>query len=282
MACYHPVPARQDVPGGAVRLRPPLGTATMLIPCGQCIGCRQARAVEWSRRCCHEASLYERNIFVTLTYDDVWLPADGSLVPRHLQLFIKRLRKAATYDETVVSSGTGVRFFACGEYGESTGRPHYHALLFNCGLNNLYQVGKDLYSSDTLARLWPFGAHKIGTVTGASAGYVAKYQLKSGPQEYCDDDGVVLRKPFLRMSRRPGIGSRWLARYREDLRSGFLVADGSRTRIPRAYLKRLEKDDPSLFEAIAVERAKVRRPLEPERLVAAEVIAKSRLSNRQF
>ena len=35
----------------------------------------------------------------------------------------KRLRDRVGYGR--------FRFYACGEYGETTNRPHYHAILFN-------------------------------------------------------------------------------------------------------------------------------------------------------
>jgi len=63
------------------------------VPCGRCIGCRLERSRQWAMRCVHESSLYDDNCFITLTYDDEFLPAGGTLVKRHFQLFIKRLRK---------------------------------------------------------------------------------------------------------------------------------------------------------------------------------------------
>lgn len=44
------------------------------LPCGQCIGCRLERSRQWAIRCAHEASLYEENCFITLTYRDEDLP----------------------------------------------------------------------------------------------------------------------------------------------------------------------------------------------------------------
>lgn len=285
MPCFHPVPARQDVAGGPIVLHPSCGTATMLVPCGGCLGCRRMRASEWARRCTHEAHEFEYNSFVTLTYDEAHVPAE--LVPDHLRLFIKALRRKARSCEDILTDGSGIRFFACGEYGGTTGRPHYHALLFNCAFSDKYKVAKDLYMSSALASLWKKGEHKIGEVTADSAAYVAKYNCKSGSKEYCDEDGVVLRKPFLRMSRRPGIGSRWLARFHEDLRHGFLVSDGFATRIPRAYLRRLERDNPQLADEIRLCAYARRSELggdgsDPARLAAAELIAKSREGSRSL
>ena len=63
------------------------------VPCGKCIGCRIAKRKEWSLRMLHELTYHPQSSFITLTYDDYNLPSDNSLKKRHLQLFIKRLRK---------------------------------------------------------------------------------------------------------------------------------------------------------------------------------------------
>lgn len=255
-----------------MQLHPPLGTATLRLPCGGCIGCRQMRATEWARRCVHEAGLYDRNVFVTLTYANEHLPSNGGLDPRALQLFMKRLRKRF--------ADTTIRFFACGDYGGITFRPHYHALLFNCDFADKVPVGKDLYSSDTVRDLWPYGDNKIGEVTARSAAYVARYNVKIRRQEWINEDGEILQKPFLRMSRRPGIGAKWLAKYGEDLRNGFLVSDGRPGKVPRSYVRRLESENPFLAEQVQFSAYENRmqlhrRGVEPVNLEAAEKIALS-------
>ena len=92
------------------------------VACGRCIGCRKEYARQWAMRCLHEASLFDENSFVTLTYDDKHLPAGGTLVKRDVQLFLKRLRRKFS-DRTI-------RYFFSGEYGGDTLRPHYHGCLF--------------------------------------------------------------------------------------------------------------------------------------------------------
>lgn len=237
MACYHPIPALRD--GFEVRLHPPLGTANLSVPCGRCLGCREARALQWSYRIMHEAGRHPSNLFITLTYDEAHLPPRGSLVPRDLQLFLKRLRRAVD-GETVLSSDR-VRFFACGEYGSTTFRPHYHLIAFDLDFADKLVAGKDLYQSDKLDKLWGMGACRFGTVTAQSARYVAGYSVKAFGSSYADADGVPLVAPFCRMSRRPGIGSNWLDAFGEDLKFGYLVVEGRKSAVPRAYLRRLEK-----------------------------------------
>ena len=128
------------------------------IPCGKCIGCRLAYSRMWADRCIAEATLHEDNFFVTLTYNDENLPivADPetgeikknihTLDKRDVQLFFKRLRKNYPYENNL-------RFFMAGEYGSTTARPHYHALIFGLKLDDLkiYKkttLGFNLYNSE--------------------------------------------------------------------------------------------------------------------------------------
>lgn len=205
----------------------------------------------WSRRCMHEKSLYSHNCFLTLTYDDSHLPQGGFLRSRDLVLFIKRLRKFGENDSIAILRDPvvrSIRYFACGEYGKRSLRPHYHLLLFNCNFADRYKVGKEYYESPTVARLWSdpkskvsYGTHKIGDVTAASAAYCAKYCVKPGdvPEWVCRETGEVRPLPFVRMSSNPGIGKRWLEQFHDELQSGFLVVDGQRVQIPLYYKRKL-------------------------------------------
>ena len=128
MACFHPVIGfRAKYPNPDSGRTPLVFSARdaadpddpLKIPCGRCIGCRLERSRQWAIRCVHEASLYERNCFITLTFSPEHFPKDRSLNKRDFQLFIKRLRK---------KFGPGVRYFHCGEYGEQ---------CVNCGFNKI-------------------------------------------------------------------------------------------------------------------------------------------------
>ena len=145
---------------------------TLELPCGQCIGCRLERSRQWAMRCLHEASLYDRNAFITLTYDDSHLPPGGSLSYPDFQRFMKRLRRRI---------GSKVRFYAGGEYGEQgTIRPHFHACLFGYDFPDKVffkrsASGDKLYTSKLLESLWPYGISSVGDVTFQSAAYIARY-----------------------------------------------------------------------------------------------------------
>ena len=79
----------------------------LLLPCGQCIGCRIDYSRTWAIRCLHESKLHDENSFLTLTYDDDHLPSDLSLDKTHFQKFMKRLR--SRFPDRVI------RYYHCGE-----------------------------------------------------------------------------------------------------------------------------------------------------------------------
>lgn len=227
------------------------------VPCGRCIGCRLERARQWAIRCMHESELHEQNSFITLTYRPNELiyggNLTGTLVPRHLTLFWKRLRK---------EYGDGIRYFACGEYGDQYNRPHYHAALFGLDFQDKRLLkttanGDNLYTSDSLDSLWTHGDTIIGALTFESASYVARYIMdkKLGNQkEYYEQQGI--EPEFVRMSRRPGLGTGWYDKYRSDLYPhGYAVIRGGiKSSIPRFYNNKYEISHPIQFKKLKLKR----------------------------
>jgi hypothetical protein len=261
MACFSPLTAywrtvnRDGITFDASR------SATKVpfnLPCGRCIGCRMEKARQWGVRCLHEKRMWRDNSYVTLTYNDEFLPPGGTLVLRDVQLFMKRLRKARNSTKS-----NPVRFFLGGEYGEDNGRPHYHALLFNVGFpDRLFYTnnkrGEPLYTSAELQSYWSvdgqtMGHCTIGEVTFDSAVYCAKYALKKvngdlAADYYCvyDEFGECHdRKPeFAVMSRRPGIGKAYYDKYGKEVRAhDSIVVNGREVRPPRYYDLQTESID---------------------------------------
>lgn len=256
------------------------------LPCGRCIGCRLEKARQWGLRCLHEKKMWQDNAYVTLTYDDKFLPDGGTVVVRDLQLFMKRLRKAKNS-----SADNPLRFFAGAEYGEDNGRPHYHLLLFNCSFPDrlhftVNKRGEPLYTSKELTEIWGMGHCTIGEVTFDSAVYCAKYALKKVTGDAAkdfytvyDEDGICYERvpEFALMSRRPGIGSMYYEKFGAEVRAhDSIVVDGKEVRPPRFYDARSEKIDPDSFERFKRKRKRMavlnRADNTPERLRVKETL----------
>lgn len=229
------------------------------VPCGRCIGCRLERSRQNAIRCMHESELHQENSFITLTYRDQDLVLGDNetptLHPRDLQLFLKRLRKAY---------GPGIKFFACGEYGSTTRRPHYHACLFGWDPpdKELYSVHRDnqIFSSTILDNLWTHGDTKVGALTFESAAYVARYVMdkKLGrAAKYYETNG--LHPEFVRMSRRPGIGSAWYDKYESDCfpHDFCVIRGGVKTKPPKYYSNKYELKNPQKYAIIKEARKKM-------------------------
>lgn len=181
-----------------------------LVPCGKCFFCLQRKRADWSFRLLQELKTATSACFLTLTYDDSSVPATG-LCKRDLQLFFKRLRK--------FNSGK-IRYYAVGEYGTLTERPHYHSIVFN------YDRTIDF------SKIWCKGHTFAGSVSAASIHYVTKYVIN----RFGDFKGRD--PPFALMSRKPGIGFLYVdkmsAWHRDDDRM-YVVNGGFKQALPRYY-----------------------------------------------
>lgn len=163
--------------------------------CGQCLPCRINRRRIWTHRMMLESLKHGGSSFITLTYTPEHLPNGATLVPKHCQNFLKRLRTHF--------APLRVRFFAVGEYGDQTFRPHYHLALF--GLSAFQLAGPD-GRGDPLKSLWGMGHVFAGELTKDSAAYVGGYVTKKMTK--ADDSRLGGRYPeFARMSLRPGLGA---------------------------------------------------------------------------
>lgn len=233
MVCYHPIQGYR-APGGQIAFAKRHGYSDLpiSIPCGQCIGCRLEYSRQWAMRILHESSLYRDNVFLTLTYSDDNLPTDASLRLRDWQLFMKRLKKRL--------KGRQIRFFHCGEYGDTTHRPHYHAILFNIDFEDKKHLkttdrGDRIYTSAFLDEVWEQGDCYIGSVTFESAAYCGRYVMKKLTGNRKSEYGS--REPeYCTQSRRPGIGKPWLEKWKTDVfPNDFCVINGKKVKVPKYY-----------------------------------------------
>lgn len=224
------------------------------LPCGVCPSCKLQKARQWSHRCVAESMLHKHNYFVTLTYNDKTLPAGGfapSLRKSDLQKFWKRLR----------SEGFVFRYFACGEYGSTTFRPHYHAIIFGLELPEgdliPYKKTDDglLCSSQTLERVWQLGYVVVGEVNEQTCNYVSRYTVKKSKEDMQRYYDLFEVEPeFICMSRRPGIGHDWFLKHGLDMYHNqwysYKGESGAARLYPTKYwTNMLEELDSEFYEA---------------------------------
>lgn len=247
---------------------------TFSIACGQCMGCRFTNKKHWAARTLHELQRpaypgWDEGepppwgagpcpaSFVTLTYDGDSLPKDWSLKKKHLQNFGKKLRNQVGW----------VRYLAAGEYGDRYLRPHYHMCLVGIDWPDRYvcevKNGKPVYSSRELEELWGHGFVQVGNLNWHTAAYVGGYVMKKldnarAEQKYArlDEKGNWWVTPeYGTMSRRPGLGARWIREFYRDVYPGKpIMVNGIECSPPRYYDQEVKRLDPDLYEETRLAR----------------------------
>lgn len=261
------------------------------IPCGKCVGCRLEYSKQWANRCMLELQYHDSAYFVTLTYNDFAVPksyypdpetgeAQQSLTlsKRDWQLFMKRLRFQHSADN--------LRFFMCGEYGPSTYRPHYHAIIFGLHLDDLVPwkkspQGYQYYLSPSLSKAWSSSVEQkdlfgdsfqspkaelghvlVGEVTWETCAYTARYimkKLKGQEAKFYSD--FNLEPPFVLMSRRPGIARQYFDDHPDMYDYDFIniktPQGGRKMRPPRYYDKLFDIEYPDRLAEIKETRKKM-------------------------
>lgn len=247
------------------------------IPCGQCIECRLQRSRRWADRCMLELGYHESSYFITLTYDNAHIPKNplydeetgevyaenATLVKKDLQDFMKRLRRAYEYK----GYENKLRFFACGEYGSQTLRPHFHLIVFGLKLDDLTLFkrnfnGDNLYNSAFISKLWKKGFSVVGDVTWQSCAYVARYIMKKHLGKDSEFYDIYNIEPeFTLMSRKPGIARQYYDEHKDELFYQDFVSistkDGGKKIFPPPYYEKLFEED--FPEQEVVERKEKRK-----------------------
>ena len=249
------------------------------VPCRHCVGCMLDRSRDWATRCMLEASYHEHNCFITLTYNDDHLPAkreiidtDGviakspynSLQKKDFQNFMKRLRKHL--------EPLKIRFFACGEYGSKTFRPHYHAIIFGYDFPDKVFLksnfrGDKYYISKELQDAWsdpndhkPIGNILVTDISFDTCAYVARYCLKKSDNDMSAFYKIFNVDPeFTLMSRKPGIGRDYYEENKDKIYEDgrIILSDIKGVKIlrpPKYYDKLYDIDSPLEFEEIKEQR----------------------------
>lgn len=230
------------------------GPHLKLMPCRQCILCRLEQSRQTASRLVLELKAHPHAGFLTLTYDDDHLPEGQTLVPRHWTLFAKKLRSRFTEAEL-----GKLKFFGVGEYGEKSGRPHYHAIVYSETPLMVEQVensrtGHPQFIHPEIAEAWTYGMHRVSEVTFESAAYTARYALKKicGPTSDEHYQGRV--KEFVRYPKR--LARAYFEEWVHDIypRDSINLPDRGNFTPPPYYDRLLEKFDPQLLRKIKLRR----------------------------
>lgn len=198
------------------------------IPCGHCIGCVTDYKRQWVDRISCEALYFPEALkyFVTITYDDAHLPE--GLVKKDLQDFIKRLR----FHNDKIVNPLKLKYFACGERGDNSNRPHYHAIFLGLKLDDLRQIGLNNWTSDFLTSLWGKGFVMVQPVEPGSIAYVVGYvekKLEKRNLGLCPDEFNLMSK---------GLGKRYFDEFEQDIYfSDKIRVDGNNRPVPPYFDK---------------------------------------------
>lgn len=222
MYCFHPLIIKD-------KKRP---TLERQVPCGKCPACRRAYQLQWIVRLKEELKHSAAGYFVTLTYED---SAQPSFDKKRCQKFLNRLQHKCKYH------GSKLKYFFISEYGDTTGRPHHHALFFL----DKYIDNFSVY----ISKGWPFGFIQVGDISDRRINYVTQYCLKKRGtanavdwSEYPDELNPSKCK-FISQ----GLGIGYLSDSIRDYHKNGLVtryqSDLLYSKLPRYYLDKIFDDD---------------------------------------
>ena len=189
------------------------------VPCRRCMPCRINNRRAKTARLLLEAKAHVWSTFITLTYDEDQVPVvngeDGapvrSLRRGDVQLLWKRLRHHTSF-----------RYFVVGEYGDKTGRPHYHAAVFGPDPVELAHHARASYG-------WPHGHVDVRLLEVHSAAYISGYTIKKMTRRGDGRLDGAQEPEFMRQSVRPVIGTsrtvlEWLVKLHHTAGGAALLA----------------------------------------------------------
>lgn len=262
------------------------------IPCGKCIGCRMTAAQDKTTRIMLEAERHKHNYFITLTYDDIYLPMirhteerilystgeylgkfeiiEPTLEKNALQDFLKRYREffRRNYGED------GIKFFYAAEYGDTTKRPHYHLIIMqdveipDLLRHSKSKTGYEMYNSGIVEKFWEKGFAPIEIANYANIAYTARYVLKKAITKWDDQDKRI--KEYTNMSRRPGLAS--------DIDYKKFYQKGDKIYLPTPSGTKIVKPPKYFDEKLKLEDKIMHDLIKEQRLDAAEETFKRKMS----
>lgn len=150
-----------------------------------------------------------------------------------IQDFFKSLRNIQSGREIGYFTDNPIKYYACGEYGGQTARPHYHIILFNADITKIQAA-------------WPKGSVHYGDVNVKSINYSLKYISKDSRVGKAPGDDR--QKEFALMSK--GIGENYITEAMKKWhhadpykRMYCNLKDGKKISMPRYYKDRIYEED---------------------------------------
>ena len=207
MQCRYPTTVRRnDIKRIPVKYR-----------CGKCMPCLITRSQIWTGRILMESKMHEKSAFITLTYADEYLPSGAHLDIVHCQNFIRTLRKHMRPRQ--------LRYLLVGEYGTEKQRPHYHAVLFGIGSEELISILPKVWTKGSVEpnRFKPYGDLSV-----KNARYLARYVTKKLHSEKLDGRP----KEFQIQSRSPAIGDAFIQQIADIWKGSGLVPAHILNKVP--------------------------------------------------
>lgn len=225
--CMSPLVLKRDEPNK-------YGYYSEKVPCSKCYNCKKNRTAQWVFRLKQEYKRADSAIFLTCTYEDEhlsWVRQPTGELQKNLnyrdhQLFIKRLRKAATKSEKPL------KYYGVGEYGEKFERPHFHYILFN-----LLDYQREEWF---IKECWQNGDVRVDPCTSRSMAYVTGYvDKKIVKPEMAEKDARRREKSF--MSK--GLGETFITtptlEYYKRKKRGYIDLGNNKVSMPRYYKNKL-------------------------------------------
>jgi len=199
-----------------------------------------------------------------------------------MQKFWKRLRKKMGK----------LSYFAVGEYGDNTQRPHYHACVFGHAFIDERIIIREqptlLWTQEQLRQAWGKGNVSVGALTYDTAAYTAGYVTKKIGKErrYTRVDPLTgelieVEQPRAYMSLNPAIGRGWLEKYGKQVYDqDRVIIGGKPTKPPKYYDQWLGKRNEEKLKKIQESRKSKARKLSKEQTRARARNAHARAKSR--
>lgn len=226
----------------------PHGTANSVritVPCGSCFACMTNRRQDWTIRILEEWKQYTNALFVTLTYNDDNVPKRNGILSvskEDLQNFLKRLRKEYPPGK--------IRYYAVGEYGSKTFRPHYHIILFGVPMHDDAIINSSWNRYNTKGEL----LYSLGNITVTQLSirrivYTTKYHVnKTAYPEGAEPSFALMSK---------GIGKNYIEEKKKfhdgRVKNSYYQYYEYKKKLPRYYKNKLysEKERKEISEIFA-------------------------------